>query len=148
MNAATSASFASQPAANQAYAIPIDEALAIAQTIERGVTTSTVHSGPTAFLGVELIPSGQENVALSGPGDLPAGGVLLGGTIPGYPAQKAGLVQGDVITAVNGRAVTSAPGLPEVLGAYHPGDSVRVQWVDPSGQAHSAVITLASGPPA
>ena len=148
MNAATSASFASQPAANQAYAIPIDEALAIAQTIERGVTTSTVHSGPTAFLGVELIPSGQENVALSGPGDLQAGGVLLGGTIPGYPAQKAGLVQGDVITAVNGRAVTSAPGLPEVLGAYHPGDSVQVQWVDPSGQAHSAVITLASGPPA
>ena len=68
--------------------------------------------------------------------------------IAGYPAQKAGLAQGDVITAVNGRAVTSAPGLPEVLGAYHPGDSVQVQWVDPSGQAHSAAITLASGPPA
>ena len=148
MNAATSASFASQPAAHQAYAIPIDQALATVQTIERGVTTATVHSGPTAFLGVELIPQGQQGAGLSGPGALGVSGAVLGGTIAGYPAQKAGLAQGDVITAVNGRAVTSAPGLPEVLGAYHPGDSVQVQWVDPSGQAHSAAITLASGPPA
>ncbi|HZL64095.1 MAG TPA: trypsin-like peptidase domain-containing protein [Thermoleophilia bacterium] len=148
MNAATSASFASQPAANQAYAIPIDEALAIARTIEQGVTTATVHSGPTAFLGVELIPPGQQGAELSGPGARRTTGAVLGGTIAGYPAQKAGLAQGDVITAVNGRAVTSAPGLMDVLGAYHPGDSVHVQWVDPSGQAHGAAITLASGPPA
>jgi S1-C subfamily serine protease len=147
MNAATSASFASQPAANQAYAIPIDEALVIARTIEQGVTTATVHSGPTAFLGVELIPPGQQGAELSGPSALRTVGAVLGGTIAGYPAQKAGLAQGDVITAVNGRAVTSAPGLTEVLGAYHPGDSVLVQWVDPSGQAHSAAITLAGGPP-
>jgi len=148
MNAATSASFASQPAANQAYAIPIDEALAIARTIERGATTATVHSGPTAFLGVELIPPGQQGAGLSGPGAFQTSGATLGGTIAGYPAQKAGLAQGDVITAVNGRAVTSAPGLTDVLGAYHPGDSVLVQWVDPAGQAHSAAITLATGPPA
>ena len=148
MNAATSASFASQPAANQAYAIPIDEALAIARTIEQGVTTATVHSGPTAFLGVELVPPGQQGAELSGPGARRTTGAVLGGTIAGYPAQKAGLAQGDVITAVNGRAVTSAPGLMDVLGAYHPGDSVHVQWVDPSGQAHGAAITLASGPPA
>ena len=148
MNAATSASFAAQPAANQAYAIPIDEALAIVRTVERGVTTATVHSGPTAFLGVELIPPGRQGAGLSGPGALQTTGAVLGGAIAGYPARKAGLDQGDVITAVNGRAVTSASGLMDVLGAYHPGDSVQVQWVDPSGQAHSAAITLASGPPA
>ncbi len=148
MNAATSASFASQPAANQAYAVPIDEALAIARTIEQGATTATVHSGPTAFLGVELIPPGQQGAELSGPGALQTSGAVLGGAIAGYPAQKAGLTQGDVITAVNGRAVTSAPGLTDVLGAYHPGDSVLVQWMDPSGQTHSAAIKLASGPPA
>jgi S1-C subfamily serine protease len=148
MNAATSASFASQPAGNEAYAIPIDDALAITRTIERGATTATVHSGPTAFLGVEVVPPGQQGADFSGPGALRTSGAVLGGTISGYPAQKAGLSQGDVITAVNGRAVTSAPGLTEALGAYHPGDSVEVQWVDPSGQAHSAAITLASGPPA
>ena len=148
MNAATSASFASQPAANQAYAIPIDQALAIARTIEKGATTATVHSGPTAFLGVEVVPPGRPGVGLGGPGTIQVSGAVLGGTIAGYPAQKAGLAQGDVITAVNGRAVTSAPGLIDVLDAYHPGDPVLVQWMDPSGQAHSATITLASGPPA
>jgi S1-C subfamily serine protease len=148
MNAATSASFASQPAVNEAYAIPIGEALAIARTIEQGATTATVHSGPTAFLGVEVVPPGQQRADLSGPGVLQVGGALLGGTIAGYPAQKAGLVQGDVITVVNGRAITSPTSLTDVLGAYHPGDSVQVQWVDPSGQAHSAEVTLASGPPA
>jgi S1-C subfamily serine protease len=148
MNAATSASFASQPAANEAYAIPIDQVLAIARTIEQGTTTATVHSGPTAFLGVEVIPPGQPGAGLSGPGAIQTTGAVLGGTIAGYPAQKAGLAQGDVITSVNGRAVSSAPELTDALGAYHPGDTVQVQWVDPSGQAHSASITLATGPPA
>ncbi len=148
MNAATSASFASQPAANQAYAIPIDQALAIARTIEKGATTATVHSGPTAFLGVEVVPAGRPGVGLGGPGTVQVSGAVLGGTIAGYPAQKAGLAQGDVITAVNGRAVTSAPGLIDALDAYHPGDPVLVQWMDPSGRAHSATITLATGPPA
>jgi S1-C subfamily serine protease len=148
MNAATSASFASQPAANEAYAIPIDQALAIARTIEQGVTTETVHSGLTAFLGVEVIPPGQHGAELSGPGALQVTGAVLEGVLNGYPAQRAGLVQGDVVTAVNGRAVLSAPGLTDVLGAYHPGDTVMVRWVDPSGQAHSAAIRLATGPPA
>jgi S1-C subfamily serine protease len=148
MNAATSASFASQPAYHQAYAIPIDQAMVIARTIEQGSTTATVHSGPTAFLGVEVLPPGQQGAVLSGPGALQVPGAVLGGTIAGYPAQKAGLVQGDVITAVDGRPVSSAPSLPDVLGAYHPGDTVQVQWVDPSGQTHSAAITLATGPPA
>ena len=148
MNAATSASFASQPAANEAYAIPIDQALAIARAIEQGTTTGTVHSGPTAFLGVEVVAPGQPGAGLSGPGAVQTTGAVLGGTIAGYPAQKAGLTQGDIITSVNGRAVSSAPELTGVLGAYHPGDTVQVQWADPSGQAHSASITLAPGPPA
>jgi S1-C subfamily serine protease len=40
--------------ATQAYAIPINEAVSIAQQIESGTTTADVHIGATAFLGVEL----------------------------------------------------------------------------------------------
>src|SRR4029077_20684196 len=38
----------------QAYAIPINEAVSIAQQIESGTTTADVHIGATAFLGLEL----------------------------------------------------------------------------------------------
>ena len=40
--------------ATQAYAIPINEAVSIAQQIESGTTTADVHIGATAFLGLEL----------------------------------------------------------------------------------------------
>ena len=40
--------------ATQAYAIPIDAALSIAKQIEAGTTTSDVHIGATAFLGLEI----------------------------------------------------------------------------------------------
>jgi S1-C subfamily serine protease len=40
--------------ATQAYAIPINEAVSIAQQIEAGTTTADIHIGATAFLGVEL----------------------------------------------------------------------------------------------
>ena len=38
----------------QGYAIPINRALKIAGQIEAGRSSSTVHVGPTAFLGVGL----------------------------------------------------------------------------------------------
>ena len=46
-------------AAEQAYAIPINEATSIAKQIEAGTTSATVHIGATAFLGVETQPASQ-----------------------------------------------------------------------------------------
>jgi len=31
---------------------------------------------------------------------------------------------------------------------YHPGDTVTIGWVNASGTAHTAKVTLVSGPPA
>ena len=42
--------------ATQAYAIPINEAVSIAQQIESGTTTADVHIGATAFLGWRSAP--------------------------------------------------------------------------------------------
>jgi S1-C subfamily serine protease len=49
---------------------------------------------------------------------------------------------------VGGTAVDSASALTGVLSAHHPGDRVKVEWVDASGQDHSATVTLATGPAA
>ncbi len=131
----------------QGFAIPINDALSISKQIDAGVTSSTVHIGPTGFLGVEVIPTGQPGGFGSATGTQRSG-AFIGGTLPGYPAAQAGLAKGDVITSVDGQTVTTATGLTGLLSAHHPGDTVQIQWVDPSGHAHSAAVKLASGPAA
>jgi S1-C subfamily serine protease len=63
-------------------------------------------------------------------------------------AGQAGVVEGDVITAVNGKSVGSASDLSNLLEPEHPGDTVQLQWTDQSGQTHTAAVTLGNGPPA
>jgi S1-C subfamily serine protease len=60
--------------ATQAYAIPINSALAIAKQIESGTTSADVHIGATAFLGVELGGDGSSSGSSSGSGSNGFGG--------------------------------------------------------------------------
>ena len=83
----------------------------------------------------------------SGSGSTTTSGAAVEGTLSGSPAAKAGLVQGDVITTLNGSAITSATDLSNALVALHPGDSVQLQWVNTSGQTQTATVVLTSGPP-
>ena len=140
-------SSASGQSQTQAFTIPIDRALAIANQIEAGNSSSTVHLGTTGFLGVQL----------ASPDSSSAGGVISGGgqsgsaltvegTVSGSPAAQAGLAEGDVIDSVNGQAVSSQSSLQATLQQYHPGDQVTIGWTDQSGQTHSSTVTLANGP--
>ena len=148
--AASSAStpFIAQTSSPQAFAIPIDTALAIAKQIEAGTSSATVHVGQTGFLGVEVVPTSQLRGGSSNGGGSETQGALVGGALPGYPAARIGLAQGDVITSVDGQAVTTPSGLTDLLSAHHPGDAVLLRWSDTSGQTHSASVRLASGPAA
>jgi S1-C subfamily serine protease len=65
--------------ATTGFAIPINTALSIADQIRSQKTTSKVHIGATAFLGVQIASSQQ------------GGGVTLAGSQPGTPASNAGL---------------------------------------------------------
>ncbi len=121
----------------QGYAIPIDTALSIAKQIDSGDGSSTVHIGATAFMGVEIAgTTGQSS------------GVELAGAQPGTPAAAAGLTEGDVITALNGTAVTAGTQISEALIPLHPGNKVSVTWTDTSGQSHTTTLTLGTGPSA
>jgi S1-C subfamily serine protease len=149
MDAAASSAngqYTAQQVSSRAFAIPIDTALAVVQGIETGQATPGVHIGPTAFLGVAVVPSSP--FAPGGSMGGKPGGVVVGQALPGYPAARVGLTQGDLITSVNGRPVTTAQGLTDALTAYHPGDTVRIAWTSPTGQTHSVPVKLASGPPA
>jgi S1-C subfamily serine protease len=158
--ASSSYQFQAQTSAGeQAYAIPIDEALSIAKQIEAGTTSADVHIGATAFLGIQIqtASSGYGGSGFGGSGFGSSGfggsgsgtsGVAIGGTLSGSPAAKAGLTAGDEITSLGGQQVTSAEDVAHVLVSYHPGDSISVTWLDQSGQSHTATLTLTTGPAA
>src|SRR4029077_19995456 len=61
------------------------------------------------------------------------------------PAAAAGLTGGDVILAINGQAVGAPSTLTGVLAQYRPGQTVRVTWMDTSGQRHTSSLTLTTG---
>ena len=135
-----------QQTTTQAFAIPINTALSIANQIEDGHASATVHIGATAFLGVEIASSGQQGSGSFGSSG--TSGVEIAGVRSGTPAAAAGLSQGDVITSVAGQSVNSGTSIQQVLASHHPGDKVSISWTDPYGQSHTATVTLAAGPAA
>jgi S1-C subfamily serine protease len=116
----------------QGYAIPIATAETIAAQIESGVDNATIHQGYPAFLGVSV----QDT----------ASGATVAEVVPGGAAESAGLVAGDVITAIDGTAISSAHGLSSALAGYNAGDRVTVTWTTAAGTTQTAGVVLASGP--
>ena len=66
--------------------------------------------------------------------------------IGGQAAQKAGLVAGDTITSLNGSAVSSESALSHIMLGHHPGDIVKIGYIDTAGTSHSVNVKLGSGP--
>jgi len=138
MNTAASASFRFS-GGSDAYAIPIDTALTIAEQIESGQASETIHIGSTAMLGVGVQPDGQGSGAA---GD----GAVVARVIDGGPAAEAGISAGDTIIAVAGHSVSSASDLSTVMLQMKPGASVSVAYIDRSGAQHTTTVQLATGP--
>jgi S1-C subfamily serine protease len=120
-----------------AYAITIDHALQVATQIESAaasnVSTSTIHIGFPAFLGIAAADTGGS-------------GAGVAQVITGAPAAAAGLAPGDVITAVGGVEITNPEELSAALATHRAGDRVEISWTDGVQSAHTAKVTLASGP--
>jgi len=122
----------------QGYAIPIDTALSIAKQIDAGQSSSVIHTGATAFIGIGIDATNNET----------SSGVEIAGAQSGTPAAKAGLAEGDVITAINGTTVTAGTQISEALIQRHPGDKVTLTWTTTDGQSQTATLTLGAGPSA
>jgi S1-C subfamily serine protease len=134
-------------AATDAYAIPIARALTIAQEIEAGDASASVHIGGTAFLGVEVESLGSDGSGYGGYGSTPTSGALIAGVVSGGPAAAAGLAAGDVITAIDGRTVTSPTTISSLIVARKPGAKIAVTYTDQAGGSRTVRVTLGSGPP-
>jgi S1-C subfamily serine protease len=127
----------SDQTATQGYAIPIATAHSVAEQIVSGQSSSTVHIGGTGFLGLQIDGSAIGSSS---------GSLLVAGTVNGSAAADAGIVAGDVVTAVDGREVATQDALKSVLDGKHPGDKVKVRWTDQMGTEQAAKVTLTDGP--
>jgi S1-C subfamily serine protease len=135
----------SATAAAESFAIPLDQAAAIAKQIEAGSTSASVHVGATGFLGVALVTAGTAP-GTGGPGETATAGATVERVQAGSPAAAAGVAAGNVIVSIDGHAVDSPSAVATALVPHHPGDRISIDWVDQSSQQHTATVVLANGP--
>jgi S1-C subfamily serine protease len=142
--------------ANEGYAIPIEDAMSIAKQIQSGDGSDVIHIGAhRALLGVSVGDSGygdpfggNGDFGGTGQGSGNSNGAYVSGVQSGSAAEAAGIQEGDTIVGLDGSTVSTAQELTHSLVKYSPNDKVSVEWVDSSGNRHTATIELGSGPPA
>jgi S1-C subfamily serine protease len=131
------------------YAIPINTALQAARQIAAGQTSANVQIGLPSFMGVTIADAsaGCPSNGFGGPsGRVASSGAVVCGVYHGTPAQTAGLIQGDVITNANGKAVPTANSLIAITAGFRPGQSLTVGYTDGNGVSRSLTLTLIGGP--
>ena len=124
------------------FAIPITRATAIANLIVAGTSSTTVHIGTTAFLGIAAVSTDDVRGY-----DYSQHGAVVAQVVSGSPADTAGLAVGDLITAINGTAVTSPTTISKIVLAKKPGSTISITYLDTNGTTQTTRATLASGPP-
>jgi putative serine protease PepD len=107
---------------------------AIPSNTVRSIVTQLIASGKVehAFLGVAAETS-------------PSGGAVIGTVRPGTAAARAGLRRGDVITAVDGRRISSIGELEAAIDAKKPGDTATITY-ERAGKTHTAHVKLGTRP--
>jgi S1-C subfamily serine protease len=126
---------------DRGYAVPINTALSVVNSIETDTAVSGLHIGATAFLGVEF-----DSAAATYGSTNAAQGVTIAGTVAGTPARNAGLVEGDVITSIDGQTTTTGSDLQTALLTKKPGETIHINYMNANGDGKSVSVVLGSGP--
>jgi len=72
-------------------------------------------------------------------------GALVGGVVAGGPAAKAGLQDGDKITEIDGRRITSSDDVSSAVAARKPGEQAKVT-VERAGNRRTLTVDLGTRP--
>lgn len=121
------------------YAIPIAQAVSVADQIRSGRSAGTVRVGARAALGVVVTDSRSASRGL-------APGALVQSVTSSGAAASIGLFSGDVITVVGGTSVGSAAQLSSAMSGLRPGQRVSVTWMTADGSTRRGQVTLGSAP--
>ena len=126
------------------YAIPISDAKPIIEELMTKQTKHRVDEKDKGYLGITGIDVVKEYSEIYG---MPMG-VYVSSVTEGTGADEAGLIKGDIITAINGDEVESMAELKEELEYYAAGTTVELTIMQgsPTGyQPKTVSVTLSSG---
>ena len=79
--------------------------------------------------------------------DATGDGVAVSGIQEDGPAADAGISAGSTILAIGDTTVSSSDDITRAMNTLRPDDEVKVTWLDPQGERHTASIELDEGPP-
>ncbi len=122
------------------YAIPISRANPIINDL---MTREILDTNEQGFLGVTPTDVTEE---ISKMYNIPVG-VFLSEVVKDSAAEKAGLLQGDIITKINKIEITSSTQLRELVSSIKAGTDIQVTYMrgeDGSYKEHTATVTLGS----
>jgi len=108
------------------FSVPINAAKKVAQTVIAGGTVQH------AYVGIRIE-------------DAPNGGARITQVDPGTPAAKSGLKVGDVITAYNGKPITSADAITAAVSEAKPGETATLT-IQRQGATQHVSVTLGVQP--
>lgn len=120
-----SAKYADESVEGMGYAIPISYAEPILEKLEKGestTATSNSEKNGDAYLGVSGMTVSSEYAQYYG---IPEG-VYVSAVEDGSAADKAGIEEGDIITAIGKTKVTSTTELKQALASYKSGDKATL----------------------
>jgi putative serine protease PepD len=107
------------------FAVPSNTVQRVVQQIIAGAKVQH------AFLGIQVTDG--------------SGGAQVGTVSPGSPAASGGVQRGDLVTAIDGTAVTGADALVGAVQAHSPGDSITLT-LSRGGSTHAVHVTLTNRP--
>lgn len=120
-------------------------AFAIPSTTAKDVVADLIKTGSVSrgWLGVQIQPVSKDIAESLGLSE--AAGALVVSPQEGSPGQKAGIKNGDVVTAVNGEPIKDPRDLARRIGAMAPGKKVEVAiWRN--GKSQSVTVDLGTLP--
>lgn len=132
----------SSVAEGMGYAIPISDASEIITSLMNQETKTKVSEEEQGYLGITGVDVSEDSSQMY---NMPTG-VYIREVSKGSGAEKAGLAQGNIITAINGTTVDGMSTLKEQLTYYRVGESVeltvQVASNDGSYQEQTVSVTL------
>jgi putative serine protease PepD len=118
------------------FAVPVDEAEHVAQQMLADETVTHPWLGLYDSTDLSSAVARAKGIA---------GGALAGAVVPGSPASRAGIEPDDIITSLNGHAVTSAGSLTAVLSACEPGRATPISFIH-DGEPTTTEVVIRNQP--
>jgi serine protease Do len=138
-----SVKFASEDVEGMGYAIPISDAVPM---INELMNREAVAAEDQGFLGIDSSTVQEVNEIYAERFNMPIG-VYINDVVTGSPAEEAGLMQGDIITGLDGSKIETVEDLKNALSYKKSGQSVKlsIQVLDGGAYTEKVLdITLGS----